>query len=278
MGNCYAGLAVAFAKKQIGKPCGKTNEYSKQLDSIDFYNTQKNGYANSCSIFVDDSVLNACTDPSVEEDIESAKWTALAALYEPQSEGANEGAGCAQAVRYFQENGAWIEDTADMERGDKIFYRRDSAVSKNNPLGVYHTGIIVDWGEFDEGEGFKVVEGNTTYEGESGMVAEKFYSFGDKRIAGAGRPNYDGWMPESDNEPEKPEEPEKPVEPETPDEGTKYTVSVNTWLNVRNGCGMEYPIVDKLYDGETVTVYEEKDGWGRISNNMDLWVCMKYLY
>ena len=272
MGNCYAGLAVAYARAQKGQPCGKSSEYARQMDEISFYNTPKDGYADSCSLYVDNCVLHACTDPSYDEDPEGAKWTALYMLNEPQSEGANEGAGCAQAVSYFQAMGEWYTDTKEMEKGDKIFYRRDSAVSKKNPLGVYHTGIIVDWGTYNGKDGFIVSEGNTS----GGIVDEKFVAFSDKKIAGAGRPRYDGWLPD---EAEKPEEPEKPVEPDTPEnpEGEKYTVSVSSWLNVRNGCGKEYPVVDKLYDGEEVTVYEIRDGWGRISNTMDLWVSMEYL-
>ena len=176
----------------------------------------------------------------------------------------------------YQDMGAWYTDHSDFERGDEIYYRRNSAVSSSNPLGVYHTGIIVDWGSFDEGNGFKVVEGNTTYEGESGMVALKFYPFGDSRIAGAGRPRYDGWTPDEESEPAEPEKPEPAPEPDKP-QGTEYTVCVNSWLNVRNGCGKDYPVVDKLYNGEKVIVYEISNGWGRISNDMNLWVCMDFL-
>ena len=65
-------------------------------------------------------------------------------------------------------------------------------------------------------------------------------------------------------------EPEKPI-------GEYEVVNVTSWLNVRNGCGKNYPVVDKLDNGEKVNVYEIKDGWARISNDMDLWVSMEYL-
>lgn len=272
MGNCYAGLACAFAKAHIGDTCGKSSDFARQLDSISFYNTRKNGYANSCSLFVDDCVLNACTDPTVDEDIECAKWTALYMLCEPQNTSINEGAGCAQAVRYFQEEGCWETDVSKFERGDKIFYRDDDYVSSKNPLGVYHTGIIVDWGTYDDGDGFIVVEGNT----DGGIVNDHFVSFGDPKIAGVGKIRYDAWMPEETSKPE-PVKPEPKPEPVKPVKGTKYTVSVNTHLNVRHGAGAGYPVVDKLYNGEEVTVYEEQNGFGRISEDMDIWVSMKYL-
>ena len=273
MGSCWRMVAVKYCKKQIGEVCGKSSKYAKEMDDIEFYNTPKNGYANSCKIFYDNCVLHACTDPSYDDDPEGAKWTALYMLNEPQSAGANDGAGCAQSVRMYQAMDRWYTDEKDYQVGDEIYYRRNSAVSSNNPLGVYHTGMIVDWGEFDEGEGFKVVEGNTN----GGYVAEKFYPFGDSRIAGVGRPRWDGNYPDDSTteKPEKPEEPETPAEPEPI--GKEYTVSVNSWLNVRHGVGTNYPVVDKLYNGDKVTVYEEKNGWGRISTEMDIWVSMDYL-
>ena len=59
MGSCYAKIAVDYALDQVGNECGKTNKYSAMLDDIDYFNTKKNGYADSCSIFV-----NACINPS----------------------------------------------------------------------------------------------------------------------------------------------------------------------------------------------------------------------
>ena len=280
MGNCWAKYACDYAESMIGAVCGGKGVYSDivaEMDSVSFYNYPKNGESNSCKIFVDNCILHACTDPTFEEDPEGAKWTALYMVNEPQAAGANDGAGCAQSVRMYQAMGAWYED--NFERGDEIYYRRNSAVSSSNPLGVYHTGIIVGWGAYDEldgKDGYKVVEGNTTYEGESGRVGVRYIAFGDSRIAGAGRPRYDGWAP--DDEDEKPEptpEPQPTPEPENPDEHKKYTVSVNTWLNVRSGPSKDYPAIWKLFDGDVVTIYEENDGWGRIDDYG--WVCMDYL-
>lgn len=57
--------------------------------------------------------------------------------------------------------------------------------------------------------------------------------------------------------------------------GTKYTVRVNTKLNVRTGAGTEYPIVKQLSNGTSVTVTEKKNNFGKI--NTDQWVCLDYL-
>lgn len=52
------------------------------------------------------------------------------------------------------------------------------------------------------------------------------------------------------------------------------TVKVRTSLNVRLGAGTLSKRVGKLYNGNKVTVLEEKNGWARIENG---WVSSKYL-
>lgn len=53
---------------------------------------------------------------------------------------------------------------------------------------------------------------------------------------------------------------------------TRY-VNVNTRLNVRNG--IWGTVIDKLQDGDAVTVYETNGNWSRIGTNR--WVCSDYL-
>lgn len=53
---------------------------------------------------------------------------------------------------------------------------------------------------------------------------------------------------------------------------TRY-VNVNTRLNVRNG--IWGTVIDKLQDGDAVTVYETNGNWSRIGDNK--WVCSDYL-
>ena len=171
MGSCYAKLAVDYALAQVGNECGKTNQYSAMLDEIDYFNTKKNGYADSCSIFVNACVYMATVDPSQD------KWTALYMMYEPQ-DGSNAAAGCTQAAGYFKAHDAFYNNPKDFERGDQVFFWKSNKA-------IYHTGIIVSWDD----DGIDVVEGNTN----GGMVAKKHYSYNDEKIAGVGRPRYDGW-------------------------------------------------------------------------------------
>lgn len=283
MGNCYGKFAVDYAIDQIGNVCGKYSKYAEEMDEINFYNYPKNGVANSCKLFVDNCVLHACTEPTYDEDPDGAKWTAYYMLCEPDNPKYNSGAGCVQSVDYYKAKDQWIDSTQDMERGDNIFYWNKKYIKDDNPYGVYHTGIIVNWGIFDEGEGFKVVEGNT----DGGYVAEKFVAYSDPKILGAGRPRYDAWEPEySDNpvedpnpkpEPEPTPEPApEPVQPPVSNnQGTVYTVCVGSWLNIRTEPTSESTKIGELYDGAKVIVYEQEDGWARIGDNM--WVFADFL-
>ena len=168
----WAKDVCTLAIAQVGKSCGKTNEYSKELDSVNYYNTKKNGYADSCSIFVDDMVYR-CVKAKTADN-------ARAVLYEPNT--GNAGAGCPQAAGYFKSHGAWYSKMGDAHCGDKIFFKKADG-------SIYHTGLVVDW----DSKGIYTVEGNTN----GGKVAKKFYKYGDSKVAGFGRPKYTGWEPES---------------------------------------------------------------------------------
>ena len=53
------------------------------------------------------------------------------------------------------------------------------------------------------------------------------------------------------------------------------TVQVKTSLNVRTGPGTNYRYVKSLYNGNSVYIYESRNGWYRIGTN--LWVCATYI-
>ena len=57
--------------------------------------------------------------------------------------------------------------------------------------------------------------------------------------------------------------------------GKVYVVRVNTYLNIRTGAGVRYPVVGKLKNGTKVTVSETKGTWGKIGDGE--WVSMNYL-
>lgn len=189
MGEVYIKAVIDLALQQVGKECGKTNEYSKQLDSVEFYNFPKNGVADSCSIFVDDMVFR-CSDPQDAAYVRSV-------MYEPDND--NCGASCKYAAGYFKKHKAYITKPKDFQLGDKIFFKK-----KDGKL--YHTGIIVELGDK-----ITTVEGNTN----GGKVAKKTYSFNDEKIDGAGRPRYTAFEAPTE-EPKDDPQPVPAPEPVTP--------------------------------------------------------------
>ena len=90
----YAKDCINWWKAQVGKPCGKTNEYSAYMDRYKFYNYPKNGSANSCAIFYDTAIMKTM---SPEANANAGR----AILCEPNVD--NCGAGCTQKVQYYKE-------------------------------------------------------------------------------------------------------------------------------------------------------------------------------
>lgn len=287
MGSCWKQKAKDYLWAQIGEPCGKTSKYAAEMDAVNYYNYPKNGVANSCALFCDNALFHSCTEPSYDEDPEGAKWTALAAMYEPQGKYQNAGAGCVQKVNYFKKADAWYDNPQDFCEMDEIFFWQPKYVSDENPYGVYHTGTIVEWGYIEElnTDGFTVIEGNTTYEGESGRVGYKYYAYDDPLILGAGRPNWDGWLPPDEedtiSDPTSEPEPEPVPEPDpepTPEPILKAKrIRVSSWLNVRTtpiALSDNSNKIGELYDGAVVYIFEEKDEWSRIGENM--WISSNF--
>ena len=182
MSSIYSKTVCDLAINQVDYQAdGKYNKFAAELDSVNFYNGPKNGVADWCSIFVDwliyKSVMNA--DCVIDPNVYSARFY----LCEPDSD--NCGAGCTQAVNYFKAKGLWVTDTSKFKCGDKIFFQKSNGA-------IYHTGVIIGWGNYDElngAFGFEVCEGNTN----GGMVAVKYYKDSDPKIAGVGSIQYDGW-------------------------------------------------------------------------------------
>ena len=183
MGSFYAKDFIDNCYANVGAVCGKTNEFSAELDSINYFNGPKNGVANSCAIFLNDMTYRGTRNSDGE--IDPDKWDAYYFLYQPSNPAANCGAGCTQQVGYFKAGGAFFTDPSEAERGDWVFFTNDGGET------YYHVGAIVDWGYVEElgCDGFTTIEGNTN----GGYVAFHYYKYDDYRIGGFGRPRYDGW-------------------------------------------------------------------------------------
>ena len=135
MGSLFALDFLNNCVSNIGAVCGKTNEFSAELDSIDYFNGKKNGIADSCSIFLCDMTYRSTRNASLE--IEPDKWDAEYFLFQPDR---SAGAGCTQQAGYFKNGGAWFTDPSDAERGDWVF-----SMSALSILGVMlkNLGLMV---------------------------------------------------------------------------------------------------------------------------------------
>ena len=236
MGSCYAKKACDIAKAEIGyQGDGKWCKYSEELDAVEYFNYPKNGAADWCSIFVNWCVYKATIDP------DESKWTAYYMMCEPSSPGANCAAGCTQAAGYFKSADQWTDNP---QCGDQVFFQNSSG-------GYYHTGILVDW-DWDN-DILYVVEGNTG----GSQVLMRYYSFKDigGKIAGFGRPRYDGYEPDPAPAPEPTPTPEPTPEPTPAPSGKTYTVHTNSGdaLRIRAEANTSSEQIGWLDNGTTFT-------------------------
>jgi len=243
MGSLFAKDFIDNCFANVGAVCGKTNEFSAELDSVNYFNGPKNGVANSCAIFLNDMVYRATRNSDLE--FEPSKYDAYYFLYQPSSSAANCGAGCTQQVGYFKNGGAFFTDPSEAERGDWVFFTNDGGET------YYHVGAIVDWGYVEElgCDGFTTIEGNTN----GGYVAFHYYRYDDYRIGGFGRPRYDGWSLDEKDDSDY-------VAPEPEPEPTPAESSVN----------VELPFLYKGIDGyagEVYTIQALLKGFGFTDNN-----------
>lgn len=258
MAEVYRDEVIKTELEQVGYSSGssKSSKYSKDLDSISYYNTKKDGEADWCAI-KDDWTVYKNTTPQTASDARSV-------VYEPNRD--NCGAGCKQKIDYYKANGAWypMKNPCPAEIGDEIFFWDKKYISSKNPYGVYHVGRVVDW----DSKYLYTVEGNTNGRGD---VSKRSYSYSDGKILGFGRPK---WTANTRPQPNPEPAPEPDPDPIIQNE---YTVNVgsNSWLTVRNGPSVSSKEVGRLFRGATVTIIERKDNWGRISGGS--WVCTDYL-
>lgn len=187
MGSLYAKDVISKAADYIGYHEGPNNDnwFADVLDDCNYFAPQKKQNVPWCAVFCDCMCLLAAL-PS-DRDNDSKKYDAQYFLYQPSYN--NYSASVALFAGYFKNAGAWYDYP---EKGDMIFFQ-DAAGA------IVHVGIVED------------TDGSiTTIEGNAGdRVQRKWYDYGNPRIAGFGRPRYDGYEAEpatSEPEPAKAEE------------------------------------------------------------------------
>ena len=256
MGSLYLKPIIELGLAQVGNECGKTNPYSAELDSVNYFNGKKNGVANSCSIFQCWLAYRNTLDADLQPHPD--KYDAYYFLYQPSSSRQNCGAGCTQQAGYFKNGGAWYQEP-DACTGDWLFYTNDGGNT------YYHVGLVIDWGEYPElgGKGgYKVLEGNT----DGGYVAIHYVPFGDSRIGGFGRPRYDGYelntAPTPEPEPEPSPNPGTDPEP-TPEPSVRlFRVRTNSGspLRLRAAPNIDSACLGLIPNGTVIAVSKVVNG------------------
>lgn len=254
----YASKVIEIAKSQIGyKEVGNNHtKYSKELDAIKYYNTQKDpASADWCAIFTDWCIYQATGKDKAQ---------ALKANYEPTKD--NCGASCYYQFVYYDSHNKFYKSP---KAGDKVIF--GTALKKGS---ITHIGIVIAV----DGNKITTVEGN-----KSNSVKKCSYTLGSKgsKVLGFLRPAYDK---EPAPEPTPTPEPPKPTPTPTPEpkgkvvkashsadafkSDLKGTYTVTTSLNMRDGAGTGYKILTVLAKGDKVKCY----GFYSINNGL------KWLY
>ena len=219
---------------------GNYTKYARDLDSMNFYNSPKNGYS-WCDVFVDWCFVKAY-----------GKQRALELLCQPEK---STGAGCGFSMNFYKSKGQFYETP---EPGDQIFF--------TDGTSIYHTGLVYNV----DSEKVYTVEGNTSdvnyVDGNGGKVCKKSYSLNYSDIKGYGRPKYDTTTVDIPIEEE---------ETKKDDENVIKTVKVTheKGLNLREQANTNSEIITAFPQGTMLKIYEVNGEWGRTTNG---WVCLAY--
>ena len=156
---------------------------------------------------------------------------------------------CARMVKKAQDMGIWVEDDAFVpQMGDIILYDWQDNGKGDNKGNPDHVGIVTS---VADGK-INIVEGN-----KSERVGTRKLSPNAKYIRGYITPRYDAEQAHDAKE-------------------SGYKGIVTAWaLNVRTGAGTNHSVIKTLKRNTTVTILEEKNGWGRIDAKG--WVSLKWI-
>lgn len=270
MASLFAKPCVDLAVDCEGyRSDGLYNMYAERLDECDFFAGcgKKNGAVDYCGIaFCYWLFMNVITDDGDVTD-DDRKYMTHYAMY--QSDSCCTSAGCTQQSDVYKENDAWYTNPQDLERGDQIFFQKSNGQ-------IYHTGMCTGWNE----DGCFVTEANV----EGRQTLTRFYAYSEfgNKIAGFGRPRYDGWEAASSSDDTTPDpEPTPAPEPSpAPSDDFPYTyrvVNVNSFLRVRSEPNTYSEIIGKLYNGDEVYVWGFEDGWAKVDETKEQWCSLDYL-
>lgn len=241
----------------------KNSKFTQFLDSVNWYNYKKAGACTWCAIFYDYCVAVNKGDLSYEQ--------ARQIVCEPADHNYNTGAGCVQKAQMYKDHGRWISKPSDCTTGDQIFFKKSNGQ-------IYHTGIVVDWDK----SGIYTVEGST----DGGKVTKRYYSFGDSKIAGFGRPDWYKYQDEV-TQPKPEPKPEPAPAPAPAPTAEKYRVTTNGGtLRLRAKANTSSTNLAEIPNGTTLEITEIVKGepinyntnWGKtVYKNKTGYVSLRWL-
>ena len=243
MGSLYAKDVIRVARDNLGYHEGPNdwNKFAKILDACGYFDPQKKQNVAWCAIFCDYCCLEASLPEDRDDD--SKKYDAQYFLYQPSYN--NYSASANLMASYFKNAGAFYDEP---EVGDMIFFKYED--------GIGHVGIVEDTDGC-----ITTIEGNA-----ADQVQRKWYDYGDERIAGFGRPRYDGYEPDPTPEPDVDEE--VVIKMNVLKRGSTGG-QVNTLKALLNEFGWSELPLDGDFDYDTeVAVNAYKDNYGLEANGV----------
>jgi len=245
-------------------------------------------YGDVAKIINKDTSVSACNTASSK-----AKADKFAKVKDVQPYG-KYGASCTYQTKYYQQFLRW---SYTPHAGDQAFFKRG------------HTGIVESY----DGKTMILIEGNS-----NNRVERRAYSFPNDKFTGFGRPYYKANATVPKEEPttlthtvvagdtperiarkygitvqqlldaNKTKYPRitkdlivdgwKLIIPPASFKSYKGQVTSSNGLNIREGNNISYKKIGVLKLNQTVTILEEKSGWGRINyNGKDGWICLNWI-
>lgn len=244
---------ITLIQKQVGyaeSPIGSNKQkYSRFFDveAWQFFNTKKNP-CYWCSVFVIWALVQVLT-PILGSYSAVRTWLGMPA---PKN---NEAAGCWQFYNYLKAK-KWEVAKSKGQAADIIFFNTSAGKCA-------HIGFI----EKVENGKYYTIEGN-----KNNKVSRCSYAMNSSDIYAIIHPDYESIEPKPEPDPMPIPEPTPP----TPVESNLYkVVNIKSFLAIRTKPSSNGKKVGELYNDAIVSVSEQKDGWGKITG--ELWVYMGYL-
>lgn len=253
MGSLYGEDVIKVAASYEGYHEGANNWniFAQRLDNCDYYAPQKKQNIQWCGSFVNACMLEASQPEDREDD--SKKYDAQYFQYQP--DWWNCSAGVREMADYYKNADAFY---GEPQIGDAIFF--NSVDDNGRVVATFqHVGLVIDLGD----EYITTMEGNA-----SDMVQRKYYTYSQigSKIAGFGRPRYDGFKNPAniDHKPEPDPDPDETVSVELKTLSRGSTGGqVNTIKALLNEFGFGELPLDGDFDWDTeqaVNSYKEKYG------------------